>query len=95
MTDEPLAQITYSRHATLKVPTPTKSILVRIKAAPEHASYIIYGWDKNGQLLRVQASGSHDELELPFVKPDIYIKYLKGLESFTLGTVGFQMDFGT
>lgn len=94
MADEPLATITYDRRVVLESvpPEKVKSILVKIDVEPKDGGYIIYGWDKDDQLLPIQSSGGHVEFELPFVKNEIYIKYLTGLTDFSLATLGFQLD---
>lgn len=88
-------KVTYNEKISLTAPPEGLAlILVRLEMKPEHSGCIIYGWSADGHLGQVQVTGSQDKLELPFVKPEIYIKHLKGLKSIKVWTLGFKMDDG-
>lgn len=84
-------QITYNIEAKLSVPEGIglDSIRVRIEISPETAGCIIYGYDASGNIQPVQIMGS-GEADLPFVNPQVYVKYLGEPTSFSLSTLGWK-----
>lgn len=88
------SKIEYDKEATLSAPEggPLKSISVTIQLEPKDAGIIIHGRLANGTMGSVEVHGAHNTIDLPFVKPTIYIKYLHGLTHLNLVTLGFELD---
>lgn len=64
------------------------AVLVAITIEPADAGALIYGYNAVGNIQPVRVPGGTYEAELPFVSPQIYVKYLKGLKSFRIGVRG-------
>lgn len=86
------SQITYNLEATLTVPpdVPLASIKVEIEVVPSDASCLIYGWNAEGNLQPVEVTGGKGVVDLPFAKPQIFVKYLHGLKHVSVRTLGWR-----
>lgn len=84
-------------HKEIKLSTPdgiaTDSIRVRITVTPDTAGCIIYGYDAAGNIQPVRIIGS-GEVDLPFVNPQVYVKYVGEPTSFSLATLGWRHPRG-
>jgi hypothetical protein len=88
-------EITYNLEAHLAVPedVATDNIKVRVTIEPVGAGVIIYGYDAFGGLQPVQIMNS-GVVELPFVNPQIYVRYLDGVSTFQWEVVGWSESRG-
>jgi hypothetical protein len=84
--------ITYDLEATLSAPPGDilKSIRVRITIEPSDAGALVYGYTDPTTLTAIQVPGGIREVDLPFIRPEILIKYLGGLTSFSAETLGYR-----
>ena len=89
-------EITYNIETKLSVPDgiPVDAINVRVEIDPDDAGCLIYGWTATGALGFVQVRGSHLDVELPFINPQIYVKYLSGLQNLRISTLGWKEGRG-
>ncbi len=94
MTDE--QQITYNIEVKLTVPDgiALDAVMVRVEIKPATAGCLIYGWTATGDLGCVEVRGPKAKIELPFVNPQIYVKYLSGLEHIQVSTLGWKEGRG-
>ncbi len=92
----PDQQITYNIERKLSVPDgiALDAIMVRVEITPATAGCLIYGWTATGDLAYVEVHGAQTDVELPFVNPQIYVKYLEGLEHFRISTLGWKEPRG-
>lgn len=65
------------------------AILVEVNMVPEQASCTIYGLMENGQSAAVIVNGSQDEVELPFVSPQICVSHEADVVVH-IGTIGYR-----
>ena len=65
--------------------------MVTVTLDPPDAGILIYGWLADGNLGSVEIRRGSSDVDLPFVQPKIYIKYLKGLKHLNIATRGFRM----
>jgi hypothetical protein len=82
--------ITYDLAVTLNAPPGDilKSIKVRVTVEPRDGGILIYGYTDPSTITPIQIGGGiHD---LPFIRPDIHIKYLKGLVSLKVETLNYR-----
>lgn len=88
------SQITYNEKVTLSAPPGgvLKSIAVTVELDPADAGLLIYGWLANGNLGQVEVRGAKSEIDLPFVQPEIFVKYLGNLRRYTISTRGFTLN---
>ena len=86
------SQITYDLETKLSVPDgiPLAGIKVVVEIEPPSAGCLIYGWQQNGNLGCIQVTGAKTEIELPFCKPQIYVKYLQALKNLKVSTLGWR-----
>jgi hypothetical protein len=86
------SEITYNIEADLTVPTgiPLRAITVEVNIEPNDASALIYGTTADGNIGYVQVGDGKNKLELPFANPHIWVKYLSGLVTFKLSTLGWR-----
>lgn len=84
--------ITYDLAVSLSAPPGDvlESIRVRVTIEPPEGSVLIYGHTEPETITAVQVAGGVHELDLPFIRPDILIKYLNGLTSLKVDTLGFR-----
>lgn len=77
---------------TLRVPDGgvLQSIAVTVEMTPGHAGCLIYGTLADGSLGCVEVRGLKTDVDLPFVYPQIYIRYLRGPDTFSLRTRGWR-----
>jgi hypothetical protein len=75
------SEITYNVALDLIIST---DFIVAIEVRPVDGGMIIYGYESETSIRPVEVRGSIARLELPFIKPRIYIKFLKGLASYRL-----------
>lgn len=89
------SKITYDQKVTLTAPTGgvTSAIQVTVEVEPSDAGCLIYGWTPDRNLGYIEVTGSGD-VELPFAHPEIYVKYLKGLQNIKLWTRGYTDSRG-
>ena len=64
---------------------PSKPFVVTVHAQPRTSGIRIRGYLHDSTIGIVEVIGSQIQFELPFVKPEIYIEQLPGLESFQIG----------
>jgi hypothetical protein len=78
-------EITYHVAVDLTVPpgVPLKAIVVAIDVKPADGGMLIYGYSSETSILPVEVRGSVPRLELPFIKPKIYIKFRKAFHSYS------------
>ena len=86
------SSITYNIAETLSAPSGDilKSIRVRVTIEPRDASALIYGYTDPSTITGIQVAGGVHEVELPFIRPDVLIKYLGGLSSLKVDTLGYR-----
>lgn len=86
------SEITYNEEATLTAPDsiPLAGIAVTVEIEPADSGCLIYGWMLDGNIGCVEVRGVKTDLELPFAKPTIYMKYLFGLTSIRISTRGWR-----
>jgi hypothetical protein len=89
---QPDMQITYDREIELTAPPGgvTKAIIVRVSVTPKDGAFLIYGHTSQDTLTPIRVQGNHDRFELPFTEPKVYIKYLTGLTSLQIETIGYR-----
>lgn len=91
------SQITYNELFNLKnVPTGgvASAIHVTVEIEPADASCLIYGWMPDKNLGYVHVNGGQTNIDLPFAHPEIYVKYLGGLQNFRISTHGYSDSRG-
>jgi hypothetical protein len=86
-------QITYDTEKMLSAPDGAvlEGINVIVEIEPKDAGCIIYGWLPSGDLQPIEFHGARTEYELPFARPQIFVKYLLGLKHLRISTVGYLM----
>ena len=90
-------QITYNELFNLdRVPTGgiASAIHVTVEIEPADAGCLIYGWMPDGNLGYIEVRGSRTDVDLPFAHPEIYVKYLGGLQNFRISTRGYTDSRG-
>ena len=87
----PEQQITYNLETTLSAPDgiTLSAIHVSIHIEPKDAGCLIYGWLQDGSMGCIEIQGPGGKFELPFAKPKIFVKYLKGLKNIKILTRGW------
>lgn len=90
------SEITYNEKASLSAPTGgvLTAIMVTVEIEPKDAGCLIYGWMPDGSLGHVEVSGGSVEVDLPFAHPEIYMKYLGGLQKIQVSTRGWKDSRG-
>lgn len=85
-------QIEYNLKTTLSAPDGgvLKSITVSVDIEPKDSGCLIYGWLSNGKLDCIEVLGGKTRVELPFCKPEVFVKYLPGLKTITILTHGWR-----
>lgn len=83
-------QLTYNLEATLTAPEGVDGYFVSIDVSPSTAGFIVYGYNAKGDMQPIEIHGSHEKLELPYCNPKIYVRYLAGLESLKISTLGWR-----
>lgn len=66
------------------------AIFVTVALEPKDAGCLIYGWQPDGNLGYIEVRGPGGDLELPFAKPQIFVKYLGGLQKLQISTRGWR-----
>ena len=81
--------IQYNLEVALRVPKGVQftDVTVNIEIQPYIGSCVLYGWGADEQLHALEVQGSHDNVTLPFAKPDIYVAYLEGVQLVLVETV--------
>jgi hypothetical protein len=77
------SKITFHDELTLTVPDGCMPI-VSVEIEPSNGACLIYGYSAEDALQPVHVVGSQARLNLPFVKPTVYIRRLHGTASIKL-----------
>lgn len=90
------SEITYNKLVNLTAPPGgvLSAIYVTVEIEPADAGCLIYGWMPDGNLGYVEVRGSLTDVDLPFAHPEVYLKYLGGLQSIQVSTRGFADSKG-
>jgi hypothetical protein len=78
------SQFKYNLEKTLDAPSggALSAISATAEIKPNDAGCLIYGTLPNGNMGCIKVRGPKAEIELPFVHPKIFVKYLLGLKNF-------------
>jgi len=89
-------EFSYNEEVKLSVPEgiALDAIFVKIDMKPSTGSVIIYGWGRDGNLKGIGIRGPMERVDLPFVHPQIFVRY-DDVESFQLSTLGWAQSRGT
>ena len=84
-------QITYDIERDLDVPPglPVEAYL-EVTIEPPDAGALIYGYTSEDTLTAFEVRGGISRVDLPIVNPRIYVKYLRGLKTFSFRQLGFR-----
>lgn len=90
------SQITYDYETTLAAPDGgvLKAIFISIEVEPKDSGCFIYGWQADGNMGYVEIRGSSARIDLPFARPQIFVKYLAGLKKLSISTLGWKDSVG-
>lgn len=85
-------QITYDAEIDLAVPAGAlvEGITVRVSITPLAARALIYGTMADGNISYSEIQGGVSVYELPYASGKVWVKYLSGLETFEVATLGYR-----
>ena len=87
----PADDLAFKHDGELLLDTPPGGVcspIIKIEMTPKGSGCLIYGTQRGGDMGCLEVRGSKDRLNLPFCEPKIFVKYLLGLETIEITTVG-------
>lgn len=82
----------FDHKAKLSVPDGIEldAILVTVEIEPPTAACLIYGHLDQDSMGCVEVAGGRSDMELPFVRPEVFVLYLQGLKHLKIHTRGWK-----